>query len=361
MTLPRRFYYLDALRGLAALAVVLTHWKHFGLLVPTGTFVEARVPFYQMLKPFYEDGGRAVDLFFCLSGFIFYWLYAEKVSGRKISWRKFFVLRFSRLYPLHFATLLFVAAGQQLYLHRTGAYFCYAFNSYRDFLLQLAFASNWVTGDRLSFNGPVWSVSVEVLLYVMFFAVCIVQLRRWWHLSLFVLLGFALHRTSLVDRFGQGVIYFFLGGLVFYGVSNAVRKGVSGNAIRALAVVTAVLWFAGVIAVYVPVHCPLIFEAVFVPLLFSLTIMSLALLESSASRTEKRLEILGEISYSSYLLHFPLQLFFAIISVGWTLPSSLCYSGWTLFLFFGALLPLSFCSYRFFEKPLQDFLRERLL
>ena len=36
---------------------------------------------------------------------------------------KFGVLRFSRLYPLHFVTLLFVAAGQWFYKSMMGSFF----------------------------------------------------------------------------------------------------------------------------------------------------------------------------------------------------------------------------------------------
>ena len=37
--------------------------------------------------------------------------------------------------------------------------------------MQLFMASNWVNGLPFSFDGPVWSVSVEVLAYAFFFLV----------------------------------------------------------------------------------------------------------------------------------------------------------------------------------------------
>src|SRR5215813_3086162 len=110
----KRLYALDTLRGFAALSVVLWHWQHFFAI--SGTWQQgwqkSSEPFYVFLKPFYEQGWAAVDLFFALSGFIFFWLYSEAIrEGRIGAWR-FGWLRFSRLYPLHLLTLLAVTAMQ---------------------------------------------------------------------------------------------------------------------------------------------------------------------------------------------------------------------------------------------------------
>lgn len=111
--LVERFYSLDVLRGLAALSVVFWHWQHFFFTgTNIGTFDVARFPFYEWVSVLYTKGLLAVDLFFSLSGFIFYWLYSERVSEGQVSPGNFAFLRFSRHYPLHFATLLVVAVVQ---------------------------------------------------------------------------------------------------------------------------------------------------------------------------------------------------------------------------------------------------------
>ena len=72
-----RLYSLDALRGLAALGVVLWHWQHFftkGMGLP---YHAETLPFFGLLFPFYRFGWLAVFLFFSLSGFVFFWLYAQ--------------------------------------------------------------------------------------------------------------------------------------------------------------------------------------------------------------------------------------------------------------------------------------------
>ena len=111
-----RLHALDALRGAAALAVVFWHWQHFGAMGPVEQSLERNLqPQYEVFRIFYDHGWLAVDLFFSLSGFIFFWLYSQTISQHRIGPTRFFILRFSRLYPLHIATLLFVTIAQITY------------------------------------------------------------------------------------------------------------------------------------------------------------------------------------------------------------------------------------------------------
>jgi peptidoglycan/LPS O-acetylase OafA/YrhL len=130
MTRQGHLYLLDILRGLASLAVVVFHYQHFyfvGSSLP-GSFSTSREPFYAFMSIFYNDGWRAVELFFVLSGFIFFYQYEEQIRRRSVGRYKFFVLRFSRLYPLHFVTLLLVAAGQLISTAIDGQPVVYACN-----------------------------------------------------------------------------------------------------------------------------------------------------------------------------------------------------------------------------------------
>ena len=96
-------------------------------------------------------------------------------------------------------------------------------------------------------------------------------------------------------------------------------------------------------------------------LLFSLTILALVLLEYRVGPIGQSLSFLGDISYLSYLLHFPLQLFVVILALRFNVDHSLYYSGWAMAGFFVVLLTLSLASHRYVEIPMQRFLRKRLL
>ena len=350
--LPERLYTLDALRGVAALSVVLWHWQHFfyqGTLPLV--YAKERLPLWRVLRPFYLEGGRAVDLFFCLSGFVFFWLYAERVARRQIGPWPFAVLRLSRLYPLHLATLLVVAVLQAVFHARSGKFFVFPANDAYHFALNLAFASAWGFEWDYSFNGPAWSVSVEILLYAAFFAVCRIGWRRSWQLLLLAASGIALRQV--VELVGEGVTCFFLGGLAFRACVALLGRGLPRGTLFGLAAATAALWWL------VPV------SGVGWPgyelLLFPLTVLTLALAEARGGASARRLAWLGDASYSIYLLHFPLQLAIVVAAPSLGLRPTSFFSPLALALVLVVLIALALASYRLFERPLQTRLRRRFL
>ena len=77
-----RKYLLDVLRGIAALAVVLYHWEHF-------TIPGMGVPLAGALDIFYRTGAFAVPMFFSLSGFVFFWLYAGRIHAGDVGAARF--------------------------------------------------------------------------------------------------------------------------------------------------------------------------------------------------------------------------------------------------------------------------------
>jgi peptidoglycan/LPS O-acetylase OafA/YrhL len=353
------------LRGVASLAVLFWHWPHFFYAGTRPERVAAeKLPLYDFLYPLYLQGGLGVDIFFCLSGFIFYWLYADALGGKAVSGREFFVLRFSRLYPLHLVTLLAVAAGQDLYLRMTGGYFVYSHNDAYHFLLNLLFAPAWDFEAGFSFNAPVWSVSVEVALYVFFFALC--RLLPVWAP---VLLGVAAAGLFVVEPhylpLGRGIAAFFIGGTVYLVYRRIVASGYVAALARWLPWLLGVLWLLGLVALSLPQgvgpawpnRMPHLYTTL---VLFPLTILTLAVVETRRGPLMRGAAFLGDVSYSSYLLHFPLQLAAAGAAIALGLDRSVFSSAWTLAAFIAVLLALSFASYRFLELPAQRALRRRV-
>lgn len=386
--LPSRFYSLDVLRGFAALSVVCYHWRHFLLTKEAGgnfdPALAAQQPFFQILRPFYTEGWRAVDLFFGLSGFIFTWLYAAPIRQRKISAWTFGVLRFSRLYPLHLATLLLVLVLQTLITRQTGGPFVYPLNDAYYFVLNLFFASSWGLEAGQSFNGPSWSVSVEIILYAVFFVTCFLGFHKWWSLlALFFLsvIGYALGMHPEVAR---GLNSFFLGCLSFHIFKAVHERRPPRAAIIALSLTCAGVWIAvgliwythaltGWFQSYVAAHpfagrhgLPRIVQmfethAIFDFVAFPLTVVTLALVEAHRGSLGKRIAFVGDVSYSSYLLHFPLQaaVFLGVSYAGWSTQVFLHPA--TFILFFAALVGLSLLSFHAFERPMQSLIRRRVL
>jgi peptidoglycan/LPS O-acetylase OafA/YrhL len=374
-----RFYLLDILRGAAALSIILWHWQHFFYDGTTlNKFEVANLPLSGLLLPFYTRGWLAVDLFFCLSGFIFYWLYSERVANRSISSGRFALLRFSRLYPLHVTTLVLVAVAQLWLFHTQGSYFVYPNNDVKHFLLNLSFSSSWGLESGYSFNGPTWSVSIEVLLYALFFVLCRFLPIRAGALALFSSAGYILI-DRLYSPLGRGIGSFFLGGLLFFiyrKIHQSPRRYELTKLLAAVALgawATTFLYVHGIDAIAISQRAATsgwrfdhylyrflkatakIWPAL---ILFPATILTLALAEMHAGSLWKRMSFLGDISYSSYLLHFPLQLVVYVLFNRLGFSKSVYYSLFFMASFYAVLIFVSLCSYHYLEMPSQKFLRQ---
>lgn len=352
-----RLHSLDALRGIAALTVVFWHWSHFFYVgTEPGLHVESRFPLDAIFHPLYAKGWLAVDLFFLLSGFIFFWLYAAPIREKRVSPSTFAALRFSRLYPLHLVTLLAVAAAQAGFRRFTGSDFVYGWNDFRHFGLNLAFASSWGFERGYSFNAPAWSVSIEVLLYALFFVLC--RLTSCGFVVLGALSAFghlAIERVN--PALGSGFGSFFLGGFVQLLHDRLVRAGRAGSAARPLVALTVVAWAVAGVALHR--HWNLFWISTLG--VFPVTVLTLATLESAGAGPGPRLGSLGDVSYSSYLLHFPLQLAVVGLTTWLGVSRDVFYSPLALVAFFAVLLVLSRASFRFLEMPPQRWLRGKLV
>jgi peptidoglycan/LPS O-acetylase OafA/YrhL len=345
---------IEVLRFLCALVVLIYHYQHFMFFGPyvAADFpsVAATLPFSTALSLFYWHGQLAVEFFWAVSGLVFYHRYAKLIGDGRIGVGTFALRRFARLYPLHIATLLLVAALQLAYFRGHGQFFIFDDNGPRAFAGQLLMASNWFSWQHLSFNGPVWSVSVEVLTYVCFFLIA-----RLFGANLLagalVALGFALlgfigggalfHRTV----FRCGFIFFFAGVIAHGLLRQRFAALIAACFVVAIGALTAA---CGALSL----------ESL--PLLGILAACSLVLfarLGAAAISIARPLAVLGQATYSSYLLHFPVQLT-AVLAV------DAAGIGREVFLrpslFFGFLvgvIALSMLSYRYFEQPLRAWMR----
>ncbi|MEZ2335361.1 acyltransferase family protein [Mucilaginibacter sp. RCC_168] len=381
---PSHFYTLDSIRGIAAIIVILNHWEFFYYANDTWVhngFDKTALPFYPYLSAIYNNGVAAVDMFFLLSGFIFFWLYAERIAKRKINFRKFIVFRISRLYPIHLVTLLSVAGLQWLMFKNTGHYFIILYNDSYHFILNLLFMQNWGFEKGASFNGPSWSASVEVFLYFIFFIICYLKLqnKKW---LLFLLIPVGVFLQYYYTLIGKGMYSFFLGALVYYLYVWMLKENRVKKYLPALITFTVLLWvlmFAEYQLSYIrdiwmkqyphifhnshPESALKVFDLgknfVFRTFVSPSTILSLALWETNKGMLNKKWALLGNCSYAMYLIHFSLQITFVLIADAFHINRLAFHSPISLLIFFLILLPLSIGAYNYFELPAQQKLRDR--
>lgn len=384
-----RFYSLDALRGLAALGVALWHWQHFFAIgTMPGPYDLERLPLLYRVFLVYTPAWQVFDLFFSLSGFVLYWIYSRPVAERTMTLGQFTWRRFSRLYPLHLLTLVIVAAGQYWMIRTQGSAFVYPNNDGPHFLAHLLFAASWGPTRGDSFNGPVWSVSVEVLLLVMFFMCC-----RFFPVRLRVLFVMALAGFLIVRAYnpliGRAAGSFFLGGCMclLYRriiIRPSVRNTawwVAGSAVAGLVVyVGCVVWWSSIVAAHPDADITM-FSIGTIPILghfdpwflwviprvarywsavvvFPLMLLALALVETYRGSLGKRLAFLGDISYSVFLWHFPMQIGVVALVTRWNIDRSIYYSAWFMIAFYAAVILFSLVSYHYYEAPVKRVLRQ---
>jgi peptidoglycan/LPS O-acetylase OafA/YrhL len=361
LTTPTRFYSLDVLRGLASLAVVLWHYQNFFFVspeTPAPSFTRSDQPLYFILFPIYEQGLRAVQLFFVLSGFIFYWLYQRSIADRRVSAYQFVVLRFSRLYPLHFLTLILTATGQWLYFRKEEMWFVYSNNDLRHFVLNLFLINHWGIQDGLSFNAPTWSVSVEILLYGTFFVLALAR-----HLGMVMSLAVAAVGGTLTIAghldVGSGIFCFFVGGATYLLYEKIHALLAARPELRAnFNLGTMLLMCSGLIAT--TALPKFLADLVLIGCVFPCVVLGLAVYESHRTGFGRRYRSIGDLTYATYLTHFPVQLALGLSSaylgyqLDYTRPISLV-------IYVSAVIAVSIPTYYGFELRAQRRLRQALL
>lgn len=344
------YHLVDLLRGIASILILVVHYKHFFQGVdPIGSLESMKsVSSYPFWEPIYYWGSNAVQLFWVISGFVFLHVYGGRHDE---TWTRYTTNRFARLYPLHFLTLMIILIAQTYSLHAFGGYNIYEHNDFYHFLLNLFFASEWGLQKGSSFNGPIWSVSVEIFSYFAFFIV--LKYLRLNIISIVTMIGLScLFYILFKGMVILCLIYFWSGCLVY-----ALMK--LGNAISLKFTLSAsIVTFICFILLAITVNAiPRLF--VYAPIFGSLVCM-VAVFENMVG--EKNLNIqyyqwIGNTSYGNYLWHSPLQMLFLICVGLGMVDGNIVYSGYFILIYLAVVVGISMLSFRFYEKPLQRYFR----
>jgi peptidoglycan/LPS O-acetylase OafA/YrhL len=294
--------YVPSLTGVRALAALLVLGLHAEQNVPVGL---------QSLLPFFARGYLGVDFFFVLSGFIITHVYLANLAQPSTAATRIFLWhRFVRIYPVHVAVL----AGLMVLL-AIGRVAGIPLNnpedwSSADLLWNLTLLHAWGFVDHPSWNVPSWSISAEWFAYLLFplLAPALMWLsdRTTALLAAVAALGatavlFAVAGWSLNTWVGAPALCRVFGEfLCGAALSRAVALG-PGLPPRAGDLLGAGSFAAFLLGASVGVP-----DFALVALL-ALTVLGAATAESFFARTLGGTAPvwLGEISYSIYMVHFP--------------------------------------------------------
>lgn len=349
---------VDALRGLAALYVLVYHV----VFIPKPNLA---VPGWA--SPFVINGGTGVTLFFVVSAFCLC-LSMRLHKQEQSPTLSFYLRRVFRIAPLFYFVIVFYLVRDNV-LFRT-------VHSWKEILLSVSFGFNFVPGEHMGFVWASWTLGVEMVFYL-FFPVFFRYFNNWWKsavfflLTIFVAAGYAYmiahlpiddsHRSSFIQFSFLCQLPIFALGMVAFFVFERFIQGKSRSKVSGLALVgISILWYSAMVGVdpfgfydLVPgrfkhfLYGYYTQAMIYSVLLLGLLILPLGLFVNRLTR------FYGEISYSVYLNHPTLVFVLApayssVYALG--LHPTLQY-GACLLLTLAPLTVISYCTYRFIERP----------
>lgn len=308
---------LTSLRFFAALHVVIFHLYTM--------HITAGPVWYQRLS---SIGYVGVGLFFVLSGFILVYTYA----GRSWTTRSFWQARFARIYPAYLFSL-FVTAPSFLFatvvLRSTNIPFYTWFKShlFLSWGLPPLLLQSWIPQAALAWNSPAWSLSDEAFFYLVFPLLIGWLVKRSgrglmglaffaWSFSLLLSYGYAIVKPDGVLHVDDQSLHLFWLDIVKFHPLARIPEFLVGVCVGLLFLRNSVdrkwgtpLMFSGVLfSIVVVAFGPripyaVLHDSVLIPA-FGAIIYGLALRPNWARILEiKPLQLLGDASYSLYLLH----------------------------------------------------------
>jgi peptidoglycan/LPS O-acetylase OafA/YrhL len=302
---------LTGIRGLAAWFVVLYHIRvgAYPYLPEQASFVLSK-------------GYLAVDLFFMLSGFVLWLNYSERLRREGPgAVPKYLARRVARVWPLHLFILALTVAYAAL-VAATGELNKVHY-PWSELPLHILLIHNWGLTGGLTWNDPSWSISGEAAAYLLFPLIVLTvdwkRLSPAWAIAALLLLALLLSAVM-----GWNGAFILDRDIPRFGLLRAASEFTMGTILCALWIRwcsrpgrTAALagaLVAGALLLGLGTGAP---ETLVVPLLLAGLLLAFALTADRPGNplASRPIHYLGEISYSTYLVHFLLYIVFKILFV----------------------------------------------
>lgn len=284
---------LNALRGPAALLVVLYHVRQIAVrdMGSAGSF------------EFWRFGHAGVDLFFVISGFVIYLVHRSDI-GKPRATRRFLARRFIRVYPPLWIVTTGVLIGAMLTAHAIRPEKMDAWFIFRSYLL-------WPIQSALPLVPPAWTLSHEIKFYLLFAMTIALSSRLWKPLLVAVVAGSIL--IGLAELIAPTALPFAIS-FIFspynleFAAGLIIAMLVLGRAITgplALAAAGVVLW-AFAAAHDQSLRAPDVAQVLRYGIPSAIIVLGVAArdVQHPAFRAPL-LRLLGDASYSIYLVHLP--------------------------------------------------------
>jgi peptidoglycan/LPS O-acetylase OafA/YrhL len=296
---------LDGLRGIFSLMIILFHYD------------KQYLPNY--LDNFLINNSYVfVDFFFVLSGFVISYNYNSMSNYN--SFFTYIKKRFIRLYPLHFYTnflmLIYILVTRLFLVKLLPQYFeslefSFDKNIKPFFDSILLTNSTPILGNTNGINYPSWSISSEIISYVVFGIICVFFSKKNKTIVSILLITISSYICFIFGDFFNGGDIGFLRGFVSFFLGFIIWKIYNKN--KTFTVNKNLELLIPVVFIYLiftldkldSTQQGLIFGIVSIPMFFSLSILLLLFSNGLLTKLlETRVfQFLGKVSFSVYLNH----------------------------------------------------------
>lgn len=300
-----RFEKLDGMRGLFSLMIILFHYDDYYLPDFLNNF-------------FILHSYVFVDFFFVLSGFVISYNYNSIHTKNEL--KIFLTKRFLRIYPLHIYTTIiyflclviskiFLSNLLEGYIQSTHLNFEMHILPFLDSIFLLN--STPFLGSSMGINMPSWSISSEIISYLIFGILSYILSKNYKDLAFICLILISVFCLIYIGKFVVSGDYGFLRGILGFLLGYFVYKLNSKlTRIKFSNYLEFILLFLLIIILFLLDHFKNNISGFFIglfiiPSFFSFSILSLIHTNGFLSKIleSQTLKYLGKISYSIYLNH----------------------------------------------------------
>lgn len=342
--------YIDSLRGIAILGVILVHTSQYG----TSIYTAGEHLYPGFINRIFEQGARGVQLFYVVSAFTLFLSYYYRKASKPFSTKEFFIRRIFRVTPIYWVAILYFSFIQPAIINIEKEIEITSF-------ISNVFLMNSLHPGQILVPGG-WTISVEMLFYcmlpllykyitntnkallfttislfitILYNFLFFIVFTKTYHLEYF-------HFTSLPNQlplFGFGIIAFFVGIKKDYSINPYLLLTIGLMLILQLTLVR-----------FIPNH-----------ILFGVSFMLLVIIGERINILKNKILVyIGKISYSAYFVHF------AVLSLlnkfgyldfhpSTTQPMALANMGIRFSVVLAIVIMLSTLTYFTIELPTQNF------
>jgi len=307
------------LRGLAAFGVVLYHvredlWVGWNALrgASSASAFDKTVAWLSIPTPFLGSG---VILFFLLSGFCISLPYVGN-NARKLNLEEYAIRRFFRIYPPYLIAIIVTLIIEFILLKA----YSLPVAPYTSYLANVFMVQNYTTGPLTS-NGALWTLPVELELYIAF-PVVYYLLKNWGNNALIIITGivslialslFISGHFWLGSDFAMYWVVWCAGVLLAKAYANGTLSKPSNWLLVTAVIAIGIAVVLQVLGVPSP-YLELLFGYFYLMLLWFGITTEYRWNKHIPAGIVKVMNVLGTCSFSLYLIHKP---FFRLIGIIW--------------------------------------------